>query len=326
MFHAARLRLTAWYLLILAIIVAVLSSALYELLLLAQQTELRAVPNARHPLVHAFAHDEVILAYQIVAVDVGVLLLAAVGAYLLAGRTLRPIQEAMDRQRRFAAAASHELRTPLTALQGNLEVALLNPRSTQEYEQLLRGAVADTERLGHLVKDLTLLARPEVDTTVLRREPIDLRDPASAAVKDIELLAVDKGQRLEVALDGPLPVQGDAPRLRQVFVNLLENAIRYTPEGGEIRLAGRREHGRAVLEVRDTGPGIAPEDLGRLFEPFYRADKARSNADHVGLGLSLACWIVRAHTGQIEVTSQPGVGSVFTVSLPLSSARAKKDE
>jgi signal transduction histidine kinase len=325
MFHAARLRLTAWYLLILAIIVAVLSFALYRLLLLTQEAELHAAQTgAKHPLVHAFAHDEVILAYQILAADVGVLLLAAAGAYLLAGRTLRPIQGAMERQRRFAAAASHELRTPLTALQGNLEVALLNRRSTDEYEQLLRDAVADTERMGHLVKDLTLLARPEVDRTALRLEPIDLRDATSAAVKDVELLAADKGQRLEVALDGPLPVRGDAPRLRQVFVNLLENAIRYTPEGGEIRLVGKREHGQAVLQVRDTGPGIAAEDLARLFEPFYRADKARSNADHVGLGLSLASWIVHAHTGQIEAESQPGVGSVFTVSLPLSSSRAKQ--
>jgi signal transduction histidine kinase len=205
-------------------------------------------------------------------------------------------------------------------------VALLNRRSAEEYEQLLREAVSDTERMGHLVKDLTLLARPDADTTMLRLEPIDLRDVASAAAKDVELLAVDKGQRLEVALDGPLPVKGDAPRLRQVFVNLLENAIHYTPERGEIHLVGKREHGQAVVEVRDTGPGIAAEDLARLFEPFYQADKARSNADHVGLGLSLASWIVHAHTGQIEAESQPGLGSVFTVCLPLRSPRARKSE
>lgn len=324
MFHVARLRLTIWYLLILAVIVGVLSLALYRLLLLTQNAELRAAQSVPHSkLVHAFAHDEVTLAYQIIGVDVGVLVLAAVGAYLLAGRSLRPIEEAMERQRRFAAAASHELRTPLTALQGNIEVALLNPRSTNEYQQILRDAVADTERMGHLVKDLTLLARPEFDKTILRLEPIDLRDAACVAVKDVELLAVDKAQKLEVELDGPLPVHGDTPRLRQVFVNLLENAIRYTPREGEIRLVGRREHGQAVLEIRDTGPGIAPEDLIHLFEPFYRADKARSNADHVGLGLSLASWIVRAHSGQIEAANEPGVGSIFTVCLPLNSPRAK---
>jgi signal transduction histidine kinase len=325
MFTAARLRLTAWYLLILAIIVALLSLVLYRLLLLTQEAELHAVGSpARHPLVHAFARDEVILAYQIVAVDVGVLLLAAVGAYLLAGRTLRPIEGAMERQRRFAAAASHELRTPLTALQGNLEVALLNPRRSEEYEQILREAVEDTERLGQLVRDLTLLARPEAEGSALRLEPMDLGDAASAAAEDVKLLVTGKGQQLQLNLEEPLPVEGDLLKLRQVFVNLLENAIRYTPERGRICLTGRREHGQAIVEVRDSGTGIAADDLPHLFEPFFQADRARSNADHVGLGLSLASWIVHSHGGEIEASSQVGVGTVFTVSLPLHSARAGK--
>jgi signal transduction histidine kinase len=254
----------------------------------------------------------------------GVLLLAAAGAYLLAGRTLRPIEQAMERQRRFAAAASHELRTPLTALQGNLEVALLNPRSSAEYEQLLREAVEDTERLGQLVRDLTLLARPEADGSALRLESIDLRDAANAATKDVEILVAQKGQRLETNLRVALPIRGDLLKLRQVFVNLLENASRFTPENGTICLAGRREHGQAVVEVRDMGVGIAADDLPHLFEPFFQADRARSNADHVGLGLSLTSWIVRAHGGQIDVASQVGVGTVFTVSLPLHSTRAGK--
>ncbi len=173
------------------------------------------------------------------------------------------------------------------------------------------------------MRDLTLLARPDADATLLRCEPVDLRDAAQAAIRDVRLLAEKKGQRLDVNLDSPLPVQGDLPRLRQVFVNLLENAIAYTPEGGEIRLAGRRDRGQAIVEVRDTGPGIPTEDLPHLFEPFYRADKARSNADHVGLGLSLASWIVHAHAGQIHASSQSGVGAVFTVSLPLSAPRAR---
>lgn len=321
MFDEARLRLTAWYLLILTAIVAVLSFALYRLLLFTQDAELHSVRQvAHHPLLQAFARDAVILAYQIVAVDVGALLLAAAGAYLLAGRTLHPIEAAMERQRRFAAAASHELRTPLTALRGNLEVALLNRRTADEYEQLLRDAVADTERMGNLVKDLTLLARPEIERT-LQLESVDLRDAASAAVKDVELLAMDKRQSLELSLDGPLPVQGDVPRLRQVFVNLLENAIRYTPEGGEIRVIGQREHGQAMIEVRDTGAGIAAEDLANLFEPFFQADKARSNADHVGLGLALASWIVSAHSGRLQAASSPGGGSIFTVCLPLNGHR-----
>jgi len=320
LFDAARIRLTLWYLLILVVVVGLLSFGLYELSLLAQQAELHAVQSgSHHGLARIFARDEVTLVLQIAAVDIGVIVLAAAGSYILAGRTLRPIEEVMERQRRFAAAASHELRTPLTALRGNLEVALLNPRTSEEYQEVLDDAIADTERMSHLVKDLTLLARPEVDRTVLRLHPIDLRDTVREAIEDVELLAKDKGQTLDTALDGPLPVRGDAPRLRQVFVNLLENAIRYTPDGGEIHIEGRRDRGRVVLDVRDSGRGIAPEDLGHLFEPFYQADRARSSADHVGLGLSLAAWIVRAHTGSIEAASRLGGGSVFTVSLPLDS-------
>jgi signal transduction histidine kinase len=112
-------------------------------------------------------------------------------------------------------------------------------------------------------------------------------------------------------------VAGDASKFRGVLVNLLENAIVYTPEGGTIRLVGRSEHGQAVLEVRDSGRGIAAEHLPHLFEPFYQADTARSSSDHVGLGLALASWIVRAYGGHIGVQSQVGVGTVFTVSLPL---------
>jgi signal transduction histidine kinase len=322
MFTEARVRLTGWYLLILAAIIGVLSFAIYRLLLLAQQAELNAAGLHPHRvLVHAFAHDELILAYQIVAVDVTILLLAALGAYILAGRTLRPIEEAVERQRRFAGAASHELRTPLTALQGNLEVALLSRRSPEEYEEVIREAVQDTERMGELVRSLVALARPDRDAAHLEWAPLDLKEVVPAALDDVRSLAEGKRQTLEEDIAGPLVVAGDASKFRGVCVNLLENAITYTPEGGTIRVVGRSEHGRAVVEVRDTGRGIAAEHLAHLFEPFYQADAARSSSDHVGLGLALASWIVRAYGGHIDVQSQVGVGTVFTVSLPL----ARKD-
>src|SRR5579864_6042611 len=162
--------------------------------------------------------------------------------------------------------------------------------------------------MGHLVKDLTLLARPDADTAVLRLRPIDLRDITDAAAADVQRLAAGKNQTLEVAFDGPLPVQGDSLTLRQVFVNLLENAVRHTPVGGEIHRIGKHDHARAIVEVRDAGPGIAQRDLPHLFEPFYQADTARSNADHVGLGLALAAWIVHGHAGKIEVANRQGVG------------------
>jgi signal transduction histidine kinase len=317
MFSTARLRLTGWYLLILTIIVGLLSIGLYYLLLWEQDSAVTTAQSGlRYAIDQVFANDETTLAYQILALDAVVLLPAAIGAYILAGRTLRPIQEAMERQRRFAAAASHELRTPLTVLQGNLEVALLNPRTPEEYEQIIREAVQETEHMGHMVKDLVVLARDETEAGSLTLSPIALNDVARAAIERVEPLVHRKGQTLEVSLPDRLSIRGDALKLRQALMNLLENAVTYTPEGGSIRLVGRRERGKAVLEVRDTGPGIAPWQVPRLFEPFYQVNTARSDSGHVGLGLALAAWIVRAHGGQIDVASQAGLGSVFRLSLP----------
>src|SRR5919201_123507 len=245
MFGTARLRLTLWYLAVLAAIVLLLSLALYDVLLRLQQAEAQALGRVvRHGVAQLFARDAQALAWQIGAIDLGMLILASLGAYVLAGRTLRPIQAAMDRQLRFAVAASHELRTPLTVLQGTMEVAL----------------------------------------------------------------------------EGGRPAKGDRLKLRQALTNLLDNAVTYTPEGGTIRLTARQDHGRAVIAVRDTGPGIAAQHLPHLFEPFYRVDAARGGGSgHSGLGLALAAWIIRAHGGHLSVESRVGVGTVFTLSLPLAS-------
>jgi signal transduction histidine kinase len=317
-FSAARLRLTLWYLGILVVIVGLLSTALYRILLSLQQAELRAVgPTVRGGISRLFARDEGTLAVQIIAIDTGVLILAALGAYVLAGRTLEPIAQSMERQQRFAAAASHELRTPLTVLQGSMEVALLNRRTPDEYERILREAAAEAKRLGVLVADLLAMARAQRDAEALSLELVDMRDVVLAAAESLRPLADGKAQTLEVQLDKSLLVQGDALKLRQVLSNLLDNAITYTPPGGTVRLSARRERHQVEVEVRDSGPGVAAEHLPRLFEPFYRVDGARSgDSTHTGLGLALAAWIVRAHQGRLEVESRPGAGAIFTLSLP----------
>jgi signal transduction histidine kinase len=321
MFTTARLRLTGWYLAVLAAIVLVLSFALYDLLLHLQQSEAQAlVPLAHRGVAQLFARDERTLALEMGAIDLGVLLLAGLGAYVLAGRTLRPLQEAMARQERFAIAASHELRTPLTVLQGTLEVALLRERTPQEYQEIVRAAAAEAARMGTLVGDLLALARVQSDRETLALQPLDLHDVAREAVEGVQPLAARKGQRLEVALDGALPIAGDRLKLRQALANLLDNALTYTPEGGTICLTAHRARGRAVLAVRDTGPGIAAPHLPHLFEPFYRVDAARGGGSgHSGLGLPLAQWIVQAHGGHLTVESHPGVGTVFTLALPLAT-------
>lgn len=318
MFSVARLRLTAWYLLILTVIVGLLSVGLYRLVHQVQQADLHTQqPHRTHFLADLFAHETATLAYQIIAVDVALVVLAAFGAYLLAGRTLRPIELMVERQRRFAAAASHELRTPLTALRGNVEVTLLQPRTSQEYEAALQKTLAATERMSELVRDLTLLARPTADAALIRQKRLDLTQVARAARDEVHSLAIRSGHTLHMELAGPLPVQGDQLKLEQVIVNLLDNAVSYTPRGGTITLRSRRERHRAVLTVQDTGPGIAPEYLQHLFEPFYQVGASGSASGHAGLGLALADWTVRAHHGKLEVRSELGVGTVFTLTLPL---------
>src|SRR5437763_5668788 len=210
MFSAARLRLTLWYLAVLGTIVVLLSVVLYDVLLRLQQAEALALGHVmRHGVVQLFARDERALAWQIGAIDLGLLVLAALGAYVLAGRTLWPIQEAMERQERFAVAASHELRTPLTVLQGTLEVALLRDRTSTEYKEILSKAAAEAARMGTLVADLLALARVQGDWDLLARTPLDLRVVAREAAEGVEPLAARKGQTLEVELDGPLPTCGD---------------------------------------------------------------------------------------------------------------------
>jgi signal transduction histidine kinase len=155
-------------------------------------------------------------------------------------------------------------------------------------------------------------------------QPLDLYDVAREAAEGVQPLAARKRLTLEVALDGALSIAGDRLKLRQALANLLDNAVTYTPEGGAICLTGRRERGRAVLEVRDTGPGIAAQHLPHLFEPFYRVDAARAGgSSHSGLGLALAQWIVQAHHGHLAVESRLGVGTVFTLSLPLAARPLK---
>jgi two-component system sensor histidine kinase CiaH len=323
MFDRAHLRLTLWYLAILAVIVFLLSFALYDLLAtIIQQAEADTLsPALRRGVARFFARiasTQRALALEIAAIDLGVLILATLGAYVLAGRTLRPIQESMDRQQRFAAAASHELRTPLTVLQGTMEVALLRERTPTEYQHILGDAVTEAGRMGALIGDLLAVARAESDAMALALEPLDLREAARAAVEGARPLAARKGQTLDVDLATPLPVRGDAVKLRQTLANLLDNSVTYTPEGGSIRLSGYRERDQAAVAVRDTGPGIAPRHLPRLFEPFYRVDTARGGGEgHAGLGLALAAWIARAHGGRLAVDSRVGAGSVFTLTLPL---------
>ncbi len=236
--------------------------------------------------------------------------------------TLARLEALFAAQRRFIADVGHELRTPLTVIKGN---AQWMQRIGQPDPEALQSIVNESERLNRLVEDLLLLARAESGRLPMRYERLALDEVVAEALQSVEVLAREK-VNLHVEELEPLEICGDRDRIKQVLLNLLSNAVQYTPKGGKVSLAVKSEDDRALIIVSDTGPGIPPEDLPHVFERFYRADKARSRGKGFGLGLSIAYWIVKHHGGDIAVHSELGKGTTFTVSLPLWSEECEERE
>jgi signal transduction histidine kinase len=229
------------------------------------------------------------------------------------------LEGAFGQQRAFAAAASHELRTPLTIVKSDLDVLRRSRPFPPDEEDVLRGVDEELARMGRMVEDLLTLARADSGQDELLCELVAFDVLVRTALVGMEHLAQEKGLTLEAHVTPGVDVVGDPSRLRQMVLNLLANAVTYTPAGGSIRVSLAREGEQAQLIVADTGIGISVEDRSHIFEHFFRADKARSRAaGGAGLGLALVHWCVRAHGGHIEVESVPGEGSTFTVSLPLA--------
>jgi len=261
----------------------------------------------------------------LVAGALGLVLSGAAG-YWLAGRTLRPIAQALERQRNFASDASHELRTPLTVMLTNAELLTLHPeRRLADYQDVVADVIAEIQRLSRLVSDLLALARADQGKAVLNLERVDLSAIALSVARQFTPVATAKGLDLKTAIEPGVGVTGDSDRIQQLAVILVDNAVRYT-RAGSVSIGVLRRGDEAVLAVTDTGPGIARQHHSRLFERFYRTDTARSSEDGgSGLGLALAKWIVDSHMGRIELTSTPGEGSTFRVQLPTGTIRAKED-
>jgi signal transduction histidine kinase len=249
-----------------------------------------------------------------------VLLLASIGGYFLASKSLAPIATMINEQQRFIADASHELRTPLAVLRGETEVALGKTRTVEEYEESLTLIQEEAERLSRIVEDLFILARQPIQSpTTLIKEPVSLTEVVKDCARAAQVLAIRKGVRLKLENDSTsIALNADEELIKRMILNLLDNAVKYTPEGGEISLALARQNGNAEIVVRDTGIGIPENDQQRVFDRFYRVDKARSRAlGGAGLGLSIVRCIVEAHGGQIQIDSATHRGTTFTVSLPL---------
>jgi heavy metal sensor kinase len=227
------------------------------------------------------------------------------------------LDDAFRRQRQFTADSSHELRTPLTAIKGQVEVALSRERSPGDYRQVLSGVNDEVDRLIRLVGSLLTLARADAGEIPLAREPVSVQQLAAAAVRQVQPFAREKGTELRLEAAHDVTVVADEDLLLQLLLNLLDNALKFTPPGGRVIVGWDARDGAALLRVRDSGIGIAPEDQRRIFDRFYRVDKARSRqAGGAGLGLSIARWIAEAHGGSVHVESRRGQGAEFTVMIP----------
>jgi two-component system, OmpR family, sensor histidine kinase CiaH len=245
----------------------------------------------------------------------GGLALAGIGGWWLAGKSLQPVQTAFQRQHAFVADASHELRTPLAVIRANAEFLEEQQPNNAEVHEI----ISETDRLSLLVDALLAVARDD-DSARANHAPVDLSEVVGATVAAMTPLAEEHGLELTHAEPSTLMVLGDRDQLRQVLVILLDNAVRYTPEGGRIHVQARPDGREALLTVHDTGVGIPAEALERVFERFYRGDEARNRqSGGVGLGLAIARELVTRHEGRISVTSTEGAGSTFEIRLPLGS-------
>jgi signal transduction histidine kinase len=234
--------------------------------------------------------------------------------------TLERLERLFHSRQRFLADVSHELRTPLTTIRGNVDLM----RHIGEVDPEAFDVIQDElKRMTRLVDDLLLLARADTGSLPIQQNPVELDSLFLDVYRQVK--SIEQSVNISLQNVDQVTVLGDEDRLKQLLLNLIDNAIKYTPDGGAVMLGLSKENGTAIVEIRDSGIGIPKEDLPRIFDRFYRVDKARSRAQGgSGLGLSIAKWIATAHGGEIRVESQVGEGSVFYITLPVLSEQAAK--
>jgi len=308
---AVRGRLTAWYTGVLTVILIVYAAVTYvsvkrEFL---EQQEDHPSPQIEEQL------------GEIRAVLLGglplVIALSAIGGYVLAGRALQPVEASFEKLRRFTADASHELRTPLSVIRGTGEIALNETRSAGEYQETIGSMLEEADRLTRLVDTLLRLSHADAGTVTLAREPVALEAIARDVAGSLAILAEERKQRIVVDGDGRATVVVDPAVLREAVINVVDNAIKYSPPGATISMRVRAAGHNAELTVADEGPGIPPEFRERIFDRFVRVDEGRSRAaGGDGLGLAIARWAVEVNGGRITAGSGASGGAEFSIVLP----------
>lgn len=334
MFRSARLKLTFWYLAIIMAISVSFSTAIYRVLSLELtriervqrlRMERRLPPSLDTRGPARFLLDPELVAetkqrliVTLVIINSAILGSSALAGYFLAGRTLKPIAQMLEEQSRFITDASHELRTPLTALKSEIEVNLRDTHLTStQATKLLRSNLEEVNNLQALSDRLIKLTQYQKGHNNLPLTAVPIRPAIHAAMQKMAWPAKNKNIALTYT-GGTFSVIGNSQALTELFVILLDNAVKYSPEKTHVRITAQKTDGRIRVRVVDQGEGITKEDLPRVFDRFYRSDKSRTKTTipGYGLGLSIAKQIIEQHHGSVAVQSKTGKGSVFTVELP----------
>ena len=261
-------------------------------------------------------HEEINqLILVLLPLTLGALGLSAIGGAYMAGRAVRPVRKAFERQRSFIADASHELKTPLTLIRADAEV-LQRGLTSPDDRELADDVLAETDRMSAVLSDLLLIARLDAGKLSVSEKPFDLAGVISETADRFVARAASEGVQLEAQTPGKLRVRGDSERAAQILSILLDNALRHTPSGGSVSVVGSARDGFVEAVVEDSGPGISPEHLPHVFERFYRVDTARSRSSGgTGLGLAIARDLARAQNGDLEAENAEDGGAVFRLIL-----------
>jgi len=254
------------------------------------------------------------------AAALAALLLVAGGGSLLVRKSAAPVERSMEQMRRFMADAAHELRTPITLLRTRAEVAASQERDPARDAATFQAIEREAARLGEITGGLLTLARADAGEWPMVRETLYLDDAIAGAVDATRALAEQRRVFVEVGSFEEARITGDPALVRQLLLIVLDNALKFTPEGGRVRLDVSPENGRAAVVISDTGIGIPAEQLSHVFERFYRGDRARHAAEGAGLGLAIAQWIAAVHGAHIDIASEPGRGTRVAISFPLAAA------
>ncbi|OGY21179.1 MAG: hypothetical protein A2126_02690 [Candidatus Woykebacteria bacterium GWB1_45_5] len=329
MFKSARIKLTLWYLLMIMAISVIFSLIIYrvqvsesERILQRQRVRIESGGFLRPGFGPAPLEPEILeearnrLKLNLILINLGVLIVSGGAAYFLAGRTLKPIEEAVEDQKRFVADASHELRTPLTTMKTELEVNLRGKGFGQEAKKILESNLEEVDKLSYLSDKLLRLSRYEQKEGLVF-SPVSLNEVVEEVIK--KLSGLTKSKKIEIVKNlEEVNIQGDFAALAEGFGTILDNAVKYSPKESKVNVDLQSKDGKTVVKIQDFGVGIKNSELPHIFDRFYRADASRTKekVEGFGLGLSIAKAAIEKHHGKIEVESTPGKGSTFTVTLP----------